>query len=71
MHGGVLTPIDLSTLTNLIIAVLNLLIFVLWVHITLYYVGLIITLSRYIIDRANIYSNTFVVLAANGRWAGF
>lgn len=76
-QSGDLTLISLSSITDFTIAILNLIIFTLWVYITRYYIGLIFTVSRHIINRTvnrrqqvNI-PNIVLVVATNGRWTCF
>jgi len=70
-QSGDLTLITLSSITDFTIAILNLIIFTLWVYITRYYIGLIITVSRHIIRQQVNIPNIVLVVATNGRWTCF
>lgn len=70
-QSGDLTLISLSSITDFTIALLNLIIFTLWVYITRYYICLIITVSRHIIRQQVKIPNIVLVVATNGRWTCF
>ena len=62
--------VDLSSVITISITALSILIFLLWLQITLLYLGHIANFSKYSVERANRCAAACPALPANERWVG-